>query len=163
MTNNAQQTDTLPSDHVDCVIEGVRSAMTWVAGEEPEFRGEDLIEDSLRCEGVVGCISLVGDVDWSLVLSIPRGTAPGLVQSFAGFELPFDGPDMGDAVGEMANLLAGEVKVQLDGVGLAVEISLPQVFRGEIIEVLQLPHVPSKLLAFECSSGPLWVAIAQAR
>jgi CheY-specific phosphatase CheX len=135
--------------------------MTWVAGEEPKPRGEDPVAEALRCEGVVGCISLVGDVDWSLVLSIPRATASALAGSFAGFEIPFDSPDMGDAVGEMANLVAGEVKVQLDGIGLSAEISLPQVFRGDIIEVLQLPHLPSKLLSFECSCGPLWVAIAQ--
>lgn len=135
--------------------------MSWVAGEEPQLRGEDCVETALRCEGVVGCISLVGDVDWSLVLSIPRATASELAGRFAGFEIPFDSPDMGDAVGEMANLLAGEVKVQLDGIGLAAEISLPQVFRGEIIEVLQLPHLPSRLLSFECSCGPLWVAVAQ--
>lgn len=135
--------------------------MSWVAGEEPALRGEDAVEQVLRCEGVIGCISLVGDVDWSLVLSIPRATASALAGNFAGFEIPFDSSDMGDAVGEMANLLAGEVKVQLDGIGLEAEISLPQVFRGDIIEVLQLPHVPSKLLSFECSCGPLWVAIAQ--
>lgn len=149
------------SDHVQCVVDAVGSAMTWVAGEEPQLRGEDPVAEALRCEGVVGCISLVGDVDWSLVLSIPRATAPALAGNFAGFEIPFDSPDMGDAVGEMANLVAGEVKVQLDGIGLSAEISLPQVFRGEIIEVLQLPHLPSKLLTFECSCGPLWVAIAQ--
>ncbi|MGI5817228.1 MAG: chemotaxis protein CheX [Armatimonadota bacterium] len=151
----------LNADHVRCVVDAVGSAMSWVAGEEPQLRGEEPVERSLRCEGVVGCISLVGDVDWSLVLSIPRATASELAGRFAGFEIPFDSADMGDAVGEMANLLAGEVKVQLDGIGLAAEISLPQVFRGEIIEVLQLPHVPAELLRFECSCGPLWVAIAQ--
>ncbi len=161
MSANTATSSGISSDRVECVVEGVRSAMSWVAGEEPQLRGETPVEQCLRCEGVVGCISLVGDVDWSLVLSIPRATASELAGRFAGFEIPFDGPDMGDAVGEMANLLAGEVKVQLDGIGLACEISLPQVFRGEIIEVLQLPHVPSKLLNFECSCGPLWVAIAQ--
>ena len=116
-----------------------------------------------RCEGVIGCISLVGDIDWSLVLSIPRQTGLALVENFVGTEVPFDSPDMGDAVGEMANLLAGEVKVQLDSIGLAADISLPQVFRGDIIEVIQLPHQPAMLLSFECSFGPLFVAIAQSR
>lgn len=163
MTTNAQRSQMLKSDHVECVIEGVRSAMTWVAGEEPQLLGESPTGGSLKCEGVIGCISLVGDIDWSLVLSIPRATGPALVENFVGFEVPFDSPDMGDAVGEMTNLLAGEVKVQLDSIGLAADISIPQVFRGEIIEVIQLPHQPSKLLSFECSFGPIWVAIAQSR
>ena len=161
MSVNTSTRSAISADHVQCVVDAVRSAMSWVAGEEPRLKGEATVERSLRCEGVVGCISLVGDVDWSLVLSLPRQTASEIAGRFAGFEIPFDGPDMGDAVGEMTNLLAGEVKVQLDGIGLTCEISLPQVFRGEIIEVLQLPHVPSKLLNFECSCGTLWVAIAQ--
>ena len=161
MSANTSSTNQIDADQIRCVADAVSSAMTWVAGEEPRLCGEAPVEHALRCEGVVGCISLVGDVDWSLVLSIPRDTASALAGNFAGFEIPFDSPDMGDAVGEMANLVAGEVKVQLDGIGLAAEISLPQVFRGDIIEVLQLPHLPSKLLTFECSCGPLWVAIAQ--
>jgi CheY-specific phosphatase CheX len=158
---NRAATAALNSEQVLCVVAAVGSAMAWVAGEEPQLQGDAPVEEALRCEGMVGCISLVGDVDWSLVLSIPRATASALAGGFAGFEIPFDSPDMGDAVGEIANLLAGEVKVQLDGIGLAAEISLPQVFRGEIIEVLQLPHAPSKLLTFGTSCGPLWVAIAQ--
>lgn len=161
MSAHPAEDGTISSERVRCVVNAVASTMSWVAGEEPKLQGESPVETCLRCEGVVGCISLVGDVDWSLVLSLPRATASELAGRFAGFEIPFDGPDMGDAVGEMANLIAGEVKVQLDGIGLACEISLPQVFRGEIIEVLQLPHLPSKLLSFNCSAGPLWIAIAQ--
>jgi chemotaxis protein CheX len=161
VATNTDRTQALKPDQVECVVEGVRAAMAWVAGEEPQLLGEATTEGSLKCEGVVGCISLVGDVDWSLVLSIPRATGPALVENFVGFEVPFDSDDMGDAAGEMTNLLAGEVKVQLDGIGLAADISIPQVFRGEIIEVIQLPHQPSKLLSFECQFGPLWVAIAQ--
>ncbi|MFP4250084.1 MAG: chemotaxis protein CheX [Armatimonadota bacterium] len=161
MSTNTSTTGSINPDHVKCVADAVCSAMSWVAGEEPKFQGEAAVAEALRCEGVVGCISLVGDVDWSLVLSIPRATASALAGRFAGFDIPYDSPDMGDAVGEMANLVAGEAKVSLDGIGLTTEISLPQVFRGDIIEVLKLPHVPSKLLAFECTCGPLWVAIAQ--
>lgn len=161
MSANMPACSAISAEHVRCVVDAVHSAMSWVAGEEPRFNGETAVQRSLQCEGVVGCISLVGDVDWSLVLSLPRETASELAGRFAGFEIPFDSPDMGDAVGEMTNLLAGEVKVQLDGIGIACDISVPQVFRGDIIEVLQLPHVPSKQLNFECSGGTLIVAIAQ--
>ncbi len=159
---NVQVTD-LDSDQIECVIDGVCSAMTWVAGEEPQLREEAAAEGALRCEGAVGCISLVGDVDWSLVLSLPRETAPRLTENFAGFQVPFESDEMGDAVGEITNLLAGEVKVLLDGIGVEADISIPQVFRGEIIEVLQLPHLPCRVLTFECQFGPFWVAIAQSR
>lgn len=147
----------------DCVVEAVSSTLEWLAGERPEYQGETTVDRALRCEGIIGCISLVGDIEWALVISLPEDTAVPLAAGFAGFDVPFDSPDMGDAIGEVANLIAGEVKVHLDGIGLAADISLPQVFRGTSIEVLQLPHVPSKLLSFNSACGPFWVAIARSQ
>jgi len=157
------QSRALTQEQVECVVEAVSSVMEWAAGERPTMVGKEPLGSALRCEGIIGCISLVGDIDWSLVLSLPRPTATALAEGFAGFAVPFDGPDMGDAIGEVANLVAGETKVHLDGIGLHADISLPQVFRGDLIEVLQLPHVPSELLRFESACGPFWVAIAQGR
>lgn len=151
------------SQERDCVVEAVSSTLEWLAGERPEYIGEAPVERALRCEGIIGCISLVGDIEWSLVISMPQGTAVPLAAGFAGFEVPFDSPDMGDAIGEVANLIAGELKVHLDGIGIAADISLPQVFRGATIEVLQLPHVPSKLLSFSSACGPFWIAIARSQ
>lgn len=123
---------------------------------------EEATQETLKCDGVVGVIGLVGDVEWGLVVGIPRDTAPKLAEGFTGFEIPFDSDDMGDAIGELTNLLAGDVKVNLDRVGVASDISLPQVFRGEGIEVLRPPRVPSMVLSFESSCGPFWVAVTTA-
>lgn len=153
----------MTSEHVGCVVDAASSTLEWIAGDSLEYGGEARIEEVLRCEGIIGCISLVGDIEWSLVLSLPKQTATGLAEGFAGFPVPFDSPDMGDAIGELSNLIAGEVKVQLDSIGIAADISLPQVFRGTAIDVLQLPHVPGRVLTFSTSAGPMWIAIAQGR
>ena len=162
-----QQTGTQEADvsrkERDCVVEAVSSTLEWLAGERPGYLGETTIGAALQCEGIIGCISLVGDIEWSLVISMPEVTAVPLAAGFAGFDVPFDSADMGDAIGEVANLIAGELKVHLDGIGIAADISLPQVFRGATIEVMQLPHVPSKLLSFESLCGPFWVAIARSQ
>ncbi len=143
----------------ECVVEAVSSTLEWIAGERPEYGGETSVDQGLRCEGIVGCISLIGDIEWSLVISIPEPTAEPLAASFAGFEVPFDSPDMGDAIGELANLVAGEVKVHLDGIGISADISLPQIFRGDPVELVKLSHVPARLFSFESACGPFWVAI----
>ena len=163
MSQTESGSTALTSEQCDCVVEATSSTLEWLAGERPEYQGETTVEHALPFEGIIGCISLVGDIEWSLVISMPQDTAVPLATSFAGFEVPFDSPDMGDALGEIANLIAGELKVHLDGIGISADISLPQVFRGEMIEVLQLPYVPSVLLSFGATHGSFWVAIARSQ
>lgn len=111
-------------------------------------------------EVIIGVISLVGDVELGVFIGLPKGTAPALVAKFAGFEVPFESPDMGDAVGEVANMLAGGVKNILDGKSIKVNISLPTVMRAENLQVLLQHSGPSAKLAFGSELGPLWVGIS---
>jgi chemotaxis protein CheX len=157
------QPDQLSRERVECVVQAVIDIGVSVLGEAPVLDEEIASEQVLVCEGVLGIISLVGDVEWSLVLGLPATTAPAMTERFAGFAIPFESEDMGDAVGELTNLIAGEVKVQLDRIGLRSDISLPQVFRGAGIEVLRLPNIPSLALTFQSSCGSFFVAIAAAR
>lgn len=85
---------------------------------------------------IVALISLVGDLEWTLMLALPKATAESLAARFAGFAIPFDSPDMGDAIGELTNILGGEVKARLDQAGVRADISLPSVMRGQNISIL---------------------------
>jgi len=150
----------LPStDQVACVAGAVDAIFSSLLGEAPVQTGEEVMNQVLRCDGVIGIISLVGDVDWLLVLGLPRDTAPAIAEGFAGFPIPFESEDMADAVGELANLVAGDVKVNLDAIRLSSEISLPQVLRGTGIEVLRPPRTPSVVLTFDSSCGPFLLAL----
>ena len=78
---------------------------------------------------------------------------------FAGFEIPFDSPDMGDAVGELANIFAGEVKGQLDSRGVRCDISLPTVLRGGQLEVLKYHQLPGGRWNSQTPAGNLWAGV----
>lgn len=108
---------------------------------------------------IIGVISLVGDAELSVFLGLPRGTAPALVAKFAGFEVPYESPDMGDAVGEVTNVLAGSMKNILDAKGIRVNISLPTVMRAENIQVLIQHGEHSVKTGFQTDLGLLWVGI----
>lgn len=143
-----------------CIVLGVQGILNSLIGETPELDSEQPVEDVMTCNGVIASISLVGDVDWALMIHLSETTAPALAERFTGFPIPFESDDMGDAIGELANLIAGEVKVELDHVGIKANISLPQVFRGEGIEVLSLGLHDPLLLVFTTSCGPLSISVA---
>jgi len=55
--------------------------------------------------------------------------------------VPFESSDMGDAIGELANVIAGSVKARLDQRGAKANISLPTVLRGSAVESVHLQNV----------------------
>lgn len=77
---------------------------------------------------VSGIIGLSGDAVGSISISFPRVTALKVVSKFIGQEIKIVGAEITDAVGELANIIAGSAKRDLVGMNLA--ISLPSVIIG---------------------------------
>jgi CheY-like chemotaxis protein len=108
---------------------------------------------------LVGIISLFGDVKWSVKLQLPRPSAECLVQNFAGFDIPFESPDMADAIGELTNVTVGQVKRLLVAKGMDVEISLPTVFRAAQLEVLLQRQTRETLTGYDTPVGRFWTTL----
>jgi CheY-specific phosphatase CheX len=148
----------LPPAHVDYVRQATVGTFEAICGVEPESHFEGSCETPHQ--GVVGIISLVGDIIWTLMLGIPRDTATDIAMKFAGFDIPFDSQDMGDVVGELANVLGGDVVARLDDVGLKVDLSLPTVARGTDLDLLLPAGVTSTRMWFTLPEGMFWVDLA---
>jgi len=117
-------------------------------------------DEALGAEGtIIGVISIVGDVEWSVFLGLPRATAVALMPRFAGFEIPFDSEDIGDAVGELTNILAGQVKKRLADRNVSAKISLPSVIRARSIEVLVQRGTTATKVCFDSGVGQFWTGV----
>ncbi len=154
------QTDVESLKHFDCVSEAACGVLKTACSLSLEPHEE---EASVSPEVVIAIISLVGQVEWSLFIGLPKTTAVGLAAKFAGFEIPYDSPDMGDAVGELANLLAGDVKARLDARGVKADISLPTVLRAQDIHVLIQRNSPSRKNCYRSELGPMWIGMSAGR
>ncbi len=147
--------------HGECVAEAAESVFGAACGldltriDEPDDLGADGV--------IIAVISVVGDVDWVVFLGLPRATAVSLAAMFAGFEIPFDSDDMGDAVGELTNILAGEVKNQLAKRNRSATISLPSVVRAESLQVLLQRGTTTMKTCFSCEAGAFWTGVVSSR
>jgi len=158
MGTQAVQSEHSISRHGDCVFQAVRDSLGAACG----MAFAPLEQGALGGVGpeLIGAsISLHGEVEWSVCLGLPKPTAEGLVAKFAGFPVPFDSEDMADAVGELANILAGGVKANLDQRGVKAEISLPQVVHGPEVVGLVRQGGALALKCFETEAGGLWALV----
>jgi len=152
------ETTMVNSEHTECVAQAAAQILSATCGVtlEPLGAEEDLVNGSSI---IIGIISLVGDIEWSVFFGLPSDTAVAAAARFAGFEIPFDSPDMGDAIGELTNMLAGQVKLNLDQNGINADISLPSVIRAENMTVLVQRQTAVEKKCFNSPLGKLWTGV----
>lgn len=118
---------------------------------------------SLRHDGhpvadVSGIIGLSGDVSGSVALSFPREVACAVASAFAGAPIRDTDADFADALGELANMVAGSAKTHF--AGLNVSISLPSVVMGHDLRVLSSRTFPRIVIPCETGLGSVYVDVA---
>jgi CheY-specific phosphatase CheX len=146
---------------MDCLDESIRSTFTAILGESPSLSGN--ISDPLSIPGMVGIIAVIGDISWSVSLGFSPQTATRMALRFAKFEIPYDSRDMGDIIGELANVLAGDLVARLEQSGIRVDMSLPTVARVEDLRVLQPGAAESLRFTYSSSEGEFFVGLAVGR
>lgn len=78
---------------------------------------------------VSGVIGFSGDASGSIVLTFMFDAASKIATAFAGVPITPEHRDFADAIGELANMVAGNAKKEF-GEGLSISISLPNVIVG---------------------------------
>ncbi len=153
-------TDSIPEELAACVNNSVLSIFETIFGKAPA--SEDSATTSAG-EGVVGIISFVGDITWLLMVTMPKKSAESLAFKFAGFELAYDSPEMGDVVGEVANVLAGDIVARLAADDVKVAMSLPTIMKGHDVEPLLPRGIPTHMMHFTLDDDEVFVKVAGAR
>ena len=86
--------------------------------------------------------------------------ASGFTSEFLGETIPFEETeDIADAVGELSNMIAGDVKSKLSDQGIKTQISLPNVICGTNLSVLSNRDHPAIVTRFSSSWGDFWVEV----
>lgn len=151
--NTVSTVATLPlADSADCVQSSMVNTLMGACGLQAVPDGDDT---DAAGKAVMAVISLVGDVEWTVFMNFCPETASALASRFAGFTIPADSGDLVDAIGELANLLGGEVKTQLDQRGLKADISLPSVLKGDNVAVLIPRDAPVARRRFQTDLGTM--------
>ncbi len=100
---------------------------------------------------VSSVIGLSGDAAGSVVLHFSFDTASKIATAFAGTKITPEHPDFADAVGELANMVAGGAKSKFED--LSISISLPNVIVGRNHNVSASKSVPRLVIPCTTDAG----------
>lgn len=110
-----------------------------------------LKNDTTYTYDVSGVIGLSGEAQGSICLSFPKLIALKVVSALVGSEIKIIGPEVADAIGEIANIIAGNAKQHLTQFNLS--ISLPKVIMGKDHKIASQRGVPTIVVPFDCPLG----------
>lgn len=106
---------------------------------------------------VSSIIGFSGDAAGSVVLHFSFETASKVATAFAGMEITPEHPDFADAVGELANMVAGGAKAKFEG--LNISVSLPNVVVGSNHNVSASKSTPRIVIPCTTDVGVFQVEI----
>ncbi len=112
-----------------------------------------LVADRAPIHEVSGTIGLSGRAVGTVVLSLSRGVALRAASHMLLCEATEINDDVTDAVGELANMVAGAAKAELED--LQLSISLPNVITGRDYEIRFPSNVTPICIPFDTGWGPL--------
>jgi len=111
-------------------------------------------QPELEISGVIG---LTGRAAGVVVVSLSRGVALHAAETMLGSRHEEVDADVIDAVGELANMIAGGAKRQLEELDMSV--SLPSVICGTNHRVQFPSHTTPIAIPFEAESGPICISV----
>ncbi len=107
---------------------------------------------------VSGVIGFSGDASGAVVMAMSKDTAVKIASQFAGMDLEAGTADFADAIGELANMVAGGAKAEFHG--LDVNISLPSVIIGDGHSVSNSNANPGLIIPCETPLGKFDVHVS---
>lgn len=119
-----------------------------ISPEAPSDEPISVLEPNLS-----SLIGLAGDLKGILAVHCPSAVALGITSAMLGMDVTELGEDAKDAIGEIANMVAGGLKVALAPTGKNIELAIPTTVVGQSIRTSGLSGATRIMIPFSSPIG----------
>lgn len=147
------------SDIIPKIVDATQEIFTGMVMMEISQDGEPLAELGIMKNSITGMIGLAGTHKGMLAVHFPNSLALAITTSFLGMEVEEMNEDVQDAIGEIANMLGGNVKTILSDKGRDIQLSLPSTISGEEYSFMSQNEVDQVVLPFKAPAGIFYVEL----
>ncbi len=135
------------------IIESAKEIFSTMLMMEISVHGDTMTKNVLLNESISGVIGLAGTHKGVLAIHIPYKVAMAITSSFLGMDVDEINEDVKDAVGELANMLGGNVKSILSESGRDIALSLPSTITGQQYDFQPTKETERIIIPFRCDAG----------
>lgn len=142
----------------DQIIEAVQEIFSTMIMMEVSASGE-VPTDKTLTESISGIIGLAGTHKGVLAIHLPHRVAMAITGSFLGMDVNEMNSDVEDAIGELANMLGGNVKSILSENGRDISLSMPTTISGQQYDFQPTKDAESHIIPCACDAGPFIIEL----
>ena len=141
------------------IVAGTRDVFSTMIMMDLEA-GPVLPRDEVNIQSnLTSMLGLGGGMRGTLAVHCPKEVATGITSAFLGMDIEEIDADVKDSIGEIVNMIAGNLKVTFAGVGIAIELAIPTSATGEAIRLCGLAGANRLLVPLTCVNGTFWVEL----
>ena len=146
-------------DIKDKIIESTIEIFSTMVMMDVTVKDENVEGGGKLCDTITGLIGLAGTHKGVLAIHIPHPVAMAITSSFLGMDVSEINADVEDAVGELANMLGGNIKAILTENGRDIDLSLPSTISGSSYHFQPSKVVEKVVVQFGTESGHFLVEL----
>lgn len=113
------------------IVEATSEIFTTMVMMEISVADEIVENYGKFAESISGVVGLTGNYKGVLAIHLPHPVAFAITGNFLGLEVNEVNEDVEDAIGEVANMIGGNVKAMLSKNGRDIDLSLPSTISGK--------------------------------
>jgi chemotaxis protein CheX len=147
------------SDIVPKIVDATVEIFTGMVMMEISQDQEPTKELGPLKNSITGMVGLAGTHKGMLAVHFPNALALAITTSFLGMEVEEMNEDVQDAIGEIANMLGGNVKTILSDKGKDIQLSLPSTISGEEYRLMPQDEVDMVVIPFTAPAGTFHVEL----
>jgi chemotaxis protein CheX len=120
------------------------------------------IVENKKCDiqsNLTSMIGLGGGIRGLLAIHCPASVAKNITGAFLGMDVDELDDDVKDAIGEIANMVGGNIKVSYGKVDINVELAIPTSIVGESFHVSGIADANRIIVPFKMAADTFWVEL----
>lgn len=147
----------MKAEHINPFLRSISNTFSTMLNCETRKGEVTLADPTVQHFPISGVIGLSGMAVGTVVINLSKQVALKAASAMLMQEMTELNDDVIDAVGEIANMVAGQAKAELEEYDLSV--SLPNVITGDAHEI-RFPSDSRPLgVSFDTDFGPLWLVV----
>jgi len=144
---------------VNPFIESTLHVLKTIAGIDADKGAPFLKKDNVARGDVSGVMGLAGDMNGAISVSFSEKCILYIVTGMFGEEVKEFNDEIGDAVGEIANMISGQARQKLEAQGINLQAAIPSVVMGKNHKITHMTKQPIIAVPFSTPGGDFTIEI----